>query len=118
MMYPKNILIVDDNNINRFLIKEILKKIDNFNFIESHNGKDAIDKLTNDIDLILMDIMMPVMGGVEATKYIRNNLKSNIPIIAITAHDDNDLNIENIFNKVILKPVNINILSDIVQNYL
>jgi two-component system CheB/CheR fusion protein len=50
------------------------------------NGKIAIEKLqTNTYDIILMDLNMPEMDGFEATKYIRNTMKSTIPIIALTA---------------------------------
>ena len=51
-----------------------------------NNGKIAIEKLqTNTYDIILMDLQMPVMGGFEATEYIRKTMKSEIPIIALTA---------------------------------
>ena len=84
------ILIVDDIFVNRLLIKEIVKKIDAHCF-EAENGKQAIDILMNeDINLILMDIEMPVMNGLETTKHIRENLRSpknTVPIIALTAHN-------------------------------
>jgi CheY-like chemotaxis protein len=50
------------------------------------NGKLAIKKLEiNKYDIILMDLLMPIMNGYEATEYIRNTMKSQIPIIALTA---------------------------------
>ncbi|MFP4556691.1 MAG: response regulator [Bacteroidales bacterium] len=84
------ILIVDDIFVNRLLIKEIVKKIDAKCF-EADNGKKAIEIFEDEeIDLILMDIEMPVMNGLETTKHIREKLsapKKNIPIIALTAHN-------------------------------
>lgn len=119
-MISKNILIVDDVYINRILLKEILKKIGDFNIIESHNGKDAIEKLNNDIDLILMDIMMSVMGGIESTIYIRNKLNLTVPIIAVTAYNDYDreLNKNNGFNEIVIKPVDFNDFSILIKKYL
>ncbi|MFA5648390.1 MAG: response regulator [Bacteroidales bacterium] len=84
------ILIVDDIFVNRLLIKEIVKKI-NAKCFEAENGKQAIEVFEkNDIDVILMDIEMPVMNGLETTRYIRQKFtrpKKDIPIIALTAHN-------------------------------
>jgi CheY-like chemotaxis protein len=85
-----NLLIVDDIFVNRLLIKEIVKKI-SAKCYEAENGQQAIDIFkNNDIDLILMDIEMPVMNGLETTKHIREKLsapKNRVPIIALTAHN-------------------------------
>ncbi len=80
------IMIVDDIKDNRKLVASILKE-HNLEFIEAVNGKEAIELLENiKVDLIFMDIKMPVMDGYTATKIIKedSNLK-NIPIIALTA---------------------------------
>ncbi|MDO9594409.1 MAG: response regulator, partial [Lutibacter sp.] len=85
---PKKIkvLVVEDIALNQLLMKTLL---DDFGFeceIAS-NGKIAIEKLQNNsYDVILMDLQMPEMDGFEATDYIRNTLKLNIPIIALTAN--------------------------------
>ena len=82
----KNILIVEDNELNRFLAVTILKKW-NANIHIAVNGEEAVKAVSNlKIDIVLMDIQMPVMDGVAAAKAIRNELKSNIPIIALTAN--------------------------------
>ncbi len=92
-MNKYNILIVDDIFTNRLLLKEILGGISE-KFIEAENGKDAIEIIkSNPIDIVLMDIEMPVMNGLETTKYIRSNFpepNNRIPIIAITAHNPDD----------------------------
>jgi PAS domain S-box-containing protein len=79
------ILVVEDIPLNQLLMKTLM---DDFGFecdIAS-NGKIAVDKLQgNTYDLILMDLQMPVMNGFEATDFIRKELKSQIPIMALTA---------------------------------
>ncbi len=79
------ILVAEDVALNQLLIKSIL---DDFKFDcdIADNGKIAIEKLqTKSYDIILMDMLMPEMNGVEATEYIRNKMNSKIPIIALTA---------------------------------
>lgn len=88
-----NFLVVDDIIMNRILLKEITKEYANSVF-EAKNGKEALLILEdNEIDVILMDIEMPVMNGLEATKYIREELthpKNKTKIIALTAHNPDD----------------------------
>ena len=88
-----NILIVDDILLNRIILKELLIGIADKTY-EAKNGLEAIEILKiKEIDVVLMDIEMPVMNGLETTKYIRNELtapKNNLPVIALTAHNPND----------------------------
>jgi PAS domain S-box-containing protein len=79
------VLVVEDMELNQLLMKTLL---DDFGFEcdITANGKIAIEKLkSKQYDIILMDLQMPVMNGFETTEYIRNNLKSHVPIIALTA---------------------------------
>lgn len=79
------VLVVEDMALNQLLMKTLL---DDFGFERDivGNGKIAIEKLKiKNYDIILMDLQMPEMNGFEATEYIRNTLKSSIPIIALTA---------------------------------
>lgn len=79
------VLVVEDIALNQLLMKTIL---DDFSFEceIAANGKLAVEKLHNEsYDIVLMDLQMPEMNGFEATKYIRDVLKSKIPIIALTA---------------------------------
>ena len=79
------VLVVEDVELNQLLMKTLL---DDFGFDCDivANGKIAIESLENNhYDIILMDIQMPVMNGFQATDYIRNVLKLNTPIIALTA---------------------------------
>lgn len=89
-MKKLRILVVDDIIFNRILVGEILTGL-GYDYIEANNGKDAIEYLQKySFEVVLMDIEMPVMNGIEATKYIREKLKyplNNIPVIALTAHN-------------------------------
>ena len=110
------ILIVDDIFVNRLLLKEIIKKFSK-NCFEAQNGKEAIEILQREeLDVILMDIEMPVMNGLETTRYIREKFnfpKKNVPIIALTAYNP-DLFFKECkeagFNLLLVKPYNIDSL--------
>ncbi len=94
----KNILIVDDDRNTSLLIKRILD-VNNFDSTNVNDGKNAIDFLKNNTpDLILMDVMMPIVDGIEATRIIKKDDRlKNIPIIFLTAQDDEKL-IKDFFN--------------------
>jgi CheY-like chemotaxis protein len=84
-----NVLVVDDNQINRLLMNKVLAKWGiTADFAE--NGVQAVKKIESNrnYDVVLMDIYMPEMGGVEATQIIRAKAESyfkELPIIALTA---------------------------------
>lgn len=80
------ILLCEDNLLNQSLAKKVFIKF-GFNFEIADNGKIGVEKLkTEKFDLVLMDLQMPEMDGYQATLAIRNDLKLQIPIIAMTAH--------------------------------
>ncbi len=101
-----HILIVDDNKINQVVTQSILKK-NGYTFDIAIHGKEAIEKAKdNSYDLILMDINMPEMNGLEATKIIRT-FNFTIPIIALTAVEEGEVRdqaLEVGMNDVIIKP--------------
>jgi CheY-like chemotaxis protein len=118
------IIVADDYYTNRLLVSEILKSLGH-EFIEVENGKQALEVLEqhNDIDLVLMDLEMPVMNGIEAMRYIRQNLgypKSEVPIIALTAHNPS-MFIEDCqdsgFNKLMGKPYSIEKIAELINTY-
>jgi len=79
------VLVADDNPVNQKLVKILLQKIGCEAEIVS-NGKEAVEKaMANEYDVCLMDMHMPVMNGIEATKKIRKKGNSTLPIIALTA---------------------------------
>ncbi len=108
-----NILLAEDNELNQILAKRV---INNFGceLDIAENGKLALEKFREkDYDIILMDIMMPEMDGLEATKIIRNEFsapKKNIPILAMTAfiftESSDNKYLEAGMNDYILKPFN------------
>ncbi len=112
------ILIVDDTAVNQKLIESIVKK-KNFSTKTANNGQEALDLASNEtFDLIFMDIQMPVMDGIEATKRIRNQgIKTTI--IAITAMPDSqDICIEAGCNQHLNKPVSKSDIDTILDKYI
>jgi signal transduction histidine kinase/CheY-like chemotaxis protein len=92
----KNILIAEDNDLNREILEELLIA-DGANVDTAENGKEAIERVEdspiNYYDAILMDVNMPVMDGIEATKRIRALFRPDartVPIIALTANQFTD----------------------------
>lgn len=82
----KKILLVEDNEMNRLVVSTVL---DNYGAIltEVVNGAEAVESLRNfKYDIVLMDMQMPVMNGLEATTEIRDHINRKIPIIALTAN--------------------------------
>lgn len=90
------ILIVDDDDNNRYTLSEYLKREGYTNLEMAENGKIALDKLKdNDFDLVLLDLNMPEMDGVEALRIIKGDNKlRHIPVVMISAADE----IENVTN--------------------
>src|SRR5690606_11391780 len=87
VLKDKTVLIVDDDVRNIFSISKPLEKL-NMNVVTALDGKDAIEKLeeNSNIDLVLLDMMMPEMDGYETATRIRSNIKwKNLPVIAVTA---------------------------------
>lgn len=80
------VLIAEDNYVNQILIEHVLGSV-GIKPIIVNNGKEAIAKLKEEkaFDVILMDLQMPIMDGYKTTAYIRNTLKINTPIVAMTA---------------------------------
>ena len=80
----KRILIAEDNDSNFILMTYILKKY--YQYDRAKNGQEAVELVNkNNYDIILMDIKMPVMDGMEATRQIKEK-HPNLPIIALTAN--------------------------------
>lgn len=117
----KNILIAEDDDPS-FQFLEVVLKQKNIRLIRAKNGKEAIQlfKQYPDISLILMDIKMPVMDGLEATREIRKFNKT-IPVIAQTAYalsGDKEKSIQAGCNNYITKPINSSELVKLLDKYL
>ena len=105
-----NVLVVDDDMINRMLLKTLLKKNAKVtNIIEAENGSDALDKMKKDpsINLILLDIMMPIVDGIEFLKIFRADMSnSHVPVIVLSTDDTKKTEVfDNGANDFIRKPV-------------
>jgi PAS domain S-box-containing protein len=110
-----SVLLVEDNKINQQVAEELLKSF-GLSVDIAINGLDAVNKVTqppvknNTYDAILMDIQMPEMDGIQATKEIRKNLQfKDLPIIAMTAHamtGDKEKSLHAGMNEHITKPIN------------
>lgn len=113
------ILVVDDIPVNRMIISKYVEQC-GYKTIESDNGKNAIQTLNKnqDICLILVDVQMPIMNGIEMTVKMREN-GVKIPIIGITGYVD-ELTIKLCedagMNRVLCKPINKEVLLDIVND--
>ena len=115
----KKFLIAEDNDSNYDLLFEILQL--DYKVIRAINGQEAVDKYNaGNIDLILMDLSMPVLDGYEATKKIRETDKE-IPIIAQSAHvfeDEKHLALEVGCNAHINKPILITELLNAIEKHI
>ena len=123
VFHSKKILLVDDDMRNVFALSKILKER-GMEIIKAENGKNALEMLNmhSDIDLVLMDIMMPEMDGYEAMKRIRSEGKhKNLPVIALTAKamkDDKQKCIDAGANDYITKPVDVERLLSLMRVWL
>ncbi len=115
----KNILLIDDNLLNLKLVSILLSQI-GLKLQTAENGAVAVNKLkTDEFDILLMDIEMPVMNGKQATVIIRKDLKINIPIIAMSANNlpgERERCLELGMNDYIIKPINSDILFAAIYN--
>lgn len=115
------VLVVEDNEINRLVARTVLTRL-KVTVFECDNGKEAIEFLQeNIVDMVLMDVQMPVMNGIEATEIIRTKLQLTMPIIALSAvaqkkDIDNCLSVG--MNAFLLKPFEEKDLYDTISSHL
>ncbi|MFH0754739.1 MAG: response regulator [Candidatus Omnitrophota bacterium] len=117
----KSILVVEDDPDSQYLMQIILEDM-HFNFTIAATGKDAIDNIQKkQFDLVLMDLRLPDISGYDVTRIIRQELKKNIPIFAVTAHAAQSVSLKCYdlgMNEFIPKPVDIEKLKLIINTYL
>lgn len=105
----KSILLVDDSSIMRMFLTMNMRRMMRVNITEAVNGRDAVAKLMHGrFDLLLTDMNMPEMGGAELIRFVRNGLKSDIPIVIVTTRGesrDRDLGMQLGANAYLTKPV-------------
>ena len=121
-----NVLLAEDNELNMEIAEFVLESA-GAKVIKAFNGKEAVEifkeSKPGEINIILMDVMMPVMNGLEATRYIRWSNKENardIPIIAMTANaftEDRRQVLEAGMNEHLAKPLESEVLIEMIANY-
>jgi len=122
-VHTLNILLVDDDNINRLAAHTLLNQ-NGHSVVEAENGEHALVKLKEQsFDIVLMDIHMPIMDGIETAKVIRKEKSGymNVPIIGLTASvmvDEQDNYITAGMNAVAEKPIIIKKLLELIQQYI
>lgn len=118
--YPLRILVAEDNPVNQKWIKKILSKI-GYECEIVENGKVVLEKVSHEhFDLILMDVQMPEMDGMEATRMIRVCLENQPVIIAMTANvmqGDREECMQSGMNDYISKPVELNELLSMLEKW-
>lgn len=117
--YPLNILVVEDDLLNQKLVVKILSKM-GYNVDTANDGKAALEKCKNmNYDLMLLDIQMPIMNGIELTQIIRNDNNMHQPyIVALTAnafYEDQEKYREIGMEGFIAKPLKIERIQDYIK---
>lgn len=119
---PVTVLLVEDTEDNRFMMRRLLE-MTGYRVVEAMNGEEAVKLAQAETPhLILMDLSLPVIDGLAATRLIRKlpDLQST-PIIAVSAHDTSDFQSEAIqagCNRYITKPIDFNELEELIAQLL
>jgi CheY-like chemotaxis protein len=118
----RTILIVEDAEDARYFMRLALEN-QGYLIIEAENGAKAVELAESEQpDIILMDLSLPIMDGIEATEKIRaGNKLAGVPIIAVTAHQESDFRVGAKaagFDAYVTKPIDIDFLGDLIQGLL
>ncbi len=116
------ILVAEDNDDCREMLSMLLTRL-GYTIVEATNGLEAIEKATSMLpDLILMDLRMPILGGLEATKRLKNNsLTKNIPVVICTAFGKEAIGYADLLDQslqIVQKPIRLEMLKAVVRKYL
>jgi PAS domain S-box-containing protein len=121
----KKILVAEDNQINQLVIQKMLERL-GYEVVVAHDGRDAVSLLKSDpdIDLILMDMYMPHLDGIETTTVVRRmedaDQDHRIPIIALTAaagKEEKDRMLEAGCDDYLVKPLQRDVLVEVLKKY-
>lgn len=117
-----NILLAEDDQATNLMVKKVLSQR-KWNVIATFNGQEAIEALhSNDIDLIITDIMMPFVDGIELLEYTKTTLKTkHIPVIGFSAGNKEMIFarlVDHDFDYFFEKPVNLHVLAAKVEEFL
>jgi len=119
---PSTVLLVEDTEDNRFMMRRLLE-MTGYHVVEAMNGEEAVKLAqTESPNLILMDLSLPVIDGLAATRLIRKLPGcESTPIIAVSAHDTSDFQSEAIeagCNTYVTKPIDFAELEDLIVELL
>ena len=119
---PPTVLLVEDTEDNRFMMRRLLE-MTGYNVVEAMNGEEAVKLAQTELPhLILMDLSLPVIDGLAATRLIRKLPGcESTPIIAVSAHDTSDFQSEAIeagCNTYVTKPIDFAELEDLIAGLL
>lgn len=118
----ETVLLVEDTEDNRFMMRRLLE-MSGYRVVEAMNGEEAVRLARTEVpQLILMDLSLPVIDGLAATRLIRKFPElEKTPIIAVSAHDTSDFQSEAIqagCNRYITKPIDFNELEELIKQLL
>ena len=119
---PLTVLLVEDTEDNRFMMRRLLEMA-GYRVVEAMNGEEAVKLAKSESPhMILMDLSLPVIDGLAATRLIRKLPHcESTPIIAVSAHDKSDFQSEAIeagCNSYVTKPIDFNDLEDLIAKLL
>jgi CheY-like chemotaxis protein len=118
----QTILLVEDTEDNRFMMRRLLE-MTGYRVVEATNGEEAVNLArTESPQLILMDLSLPVIDGLAATRLIRKFPECELtPIVAVSAHDTSDFQCEALeagCNSYVTKPIDFNELERLIEQLL
>ena len=116
------VLVVEDFEDNRFMMRRLLET-SGYHVIEAVNGQEAVEAATRERpDLILMDLSLPMLDGLSATRRIREqDGLSRVPIVAVSAHDTTDFHADALAagcNEYVTKPIDFDQLESLLKRLL
>ena len=116
------IMVVEDFEDNRFMMRRLLE-MSGYRVVEAENGEEAVRRAgTEQPDLILMDLSLPLLDGLAATRQIRQNTElRHVPVVAVSAHDTADFHAEALAagcNEYVTKPIDFDELEEVLNRLL
>ncbi|MGI8564909.1 MAG: response regulator [Pyrinomonadaceae bacterium] len=115
----RTVLLVEDFEDNRFMMRRLLE-MSGYQVVEAVNGQEAVDISERTLpDLILMDLSLPLLDGLTATRRIRTRPEmEKVPIVAVSAHDTADFHAEALAagcNEYVTKPIDFDELEELLK---
>ena len=116
---PRRVLLVDDDRLVRMVLAALLRRMDAI-CVTASDGAEAVDKCASgEFDLVIMDLRMPVMDGLEATRRIRE-MDADVPIVGLTANtmpEDTARFMRSGANEVVYKPISADNVEKLLSRY-